>query len=81
MKKRFEMSENQLKTMMKAFQPVPYIVVGGYSPRSPQENANDAWKLLGEEMGFIWDTVEPSNEGDRIFFAEPIGERIVEEGK
>lgn len=71
MKTEFEMTEEQLKRMMQACQPVRYMVVGGIPPRSTQENANAAWQSLGREMGFIWNTVEPSPRGERFFKAEP----------
>jgi predicted TIM-barrel fold metal-dependent hydrolase len=51
--------------------PVPYMIIGGYAPRSRQENANDAWEALGREMGFKHMTVRPNGKGDRFFSAEP----------
>ena len=65
----FEMSEAQLATLLAAMRPTPYMVFGGMVPRSPQENANAAWKLLGNEMGFQHMTVTPSRKGDRFFTA------------
>ncbi len=69
--KRFEMTPEDLKALYDACKPVRYIVVGGSVPRSPQENANDAWERLGKKMGFDHMTVQPSGEGDSVFFAEP----------
>lgn len=37
--------------------------------RSQQERANEAWKKLGDRMGFDFMTVEPTRKGDRIFTA------------
>jgi hypothetical protein len=72
MKKRFKMTQEQLDTLLNACKPVTYMVVGGVPPRSPQENANDAWERLGVEMGFIWDTVSPVDGEDMsVFMAEP----------
>lgn len=40
---------------------------------SPQENANAAWKALGQEMGFQWDSGHPRTpETSMISFAEPL---------
>lgn len=75
MKKLYEMTEEQFDRLIDACKPVTYIVVGGISPKSPQENANDAWKDLGIEMGFAWETVEPcQSKGNRFFYAEEIAQ-------
>ena len=66
----FEMTEDDLAALMEASKPVPYMVFGGQEPRSPQENANAAWKKLGDKMGFDHMTVEPTGQGNRFFSAE-----------
>ena len=70
-RQRYEMSEDDLAVLLEACKPVTYIIIAGEEPRSPQENANDAWALLGKKMGFDYLTVEPTGEGDRFFTAEP----------
>jgi predicted TIM-barrel fold metal-dependent hydrolase len=70
MRKRFEVSEEQLQQILGCCKPVPYLVFGGIPPRSPQENANAAWSELGRTMGFDYMTVKPTGEGDRFFTAE-----------
>ena len=45
--------------ILDACKPVPYMVMGGREPSSPQENANHAWQSLGRTLGFKWDTVQP----------------------
>lgn len=70
MRKRFEMTEADLEVLKNASKPVVYIVIGGHPPSSPQENANRAWKELGDRMGFDFMTVQPTGEGDRFFTAE-----------
>ena len=52
---------------------IPYMVIGGVVPRSPQENANAAWIELGREMGFAGMTVQPVGSDDREFTAEVEG--------
>ena len=75
MRKLYEMTEEQFDRLIDACKPVTYIVVGGIPPKSPQENANDAWRDLGREMGFDWKTVEPCPTKDnRCFYAEAIDE-------
>lgn len=70
MRKEFEMTAEQEAKLLEACKPVPYMVIGGMEPRSPQENANDAWRGLGREMGFDGMSVEPSHKGQRFFTAE-----------
>lgn len=72
MRKNFEMTQGQLDKLLDACKPVPYMVIGGVHPRSPQENANDAWQALGKEMGFDHMTVKPTGQGDRFFSAEVV---------
>lgn len=65
----FTMTEAQEKRLLDAMQPVPAMWVGG-PPRSVQQNANDAWKFLAGEMGFVWDSVQPvPGKGQRVFTA------------
>jgi len=73
MRKEFEMTEAQHTKLLDACEPVPYMVFGGMAPRSPQENANAAWRELGREMGFDGMTVEPiAGKGTRFFTAESV---------
>ena len=51
MRKTYTMTQEQYDTLLAAMQPVPYMIIGGVAPRSQQENANDAWKRLGDELG------------------------------
>jgi hypothetical protein len=37
----------------------------------PQEIANRAWKKLGADMGFVWDSAGPGAD-DHSFFADAI---------
>ena len=67
----YEMTEADLEKIMDACKPVPYIVMGGREPLSPQENANNAWAELGSRMGFDHMTVKPDSRGDRFFSATP----------
>jgi predicted TIM-barrel fold metal-dependent hydrolase len=69
----FEMTEEQMEKLMDNMKPVPYLVIGGQPPRSPQENANAAWERLGKEMGFKHMTVAPAqSKGQRFFYAEKV---------
>lgn len=70
MRKEYQLNQEQYDMIIEASKPVRYMVVGGFEPRSPQENANEAWRKLGEEVGFIWHTVRPSIKGERFFTAE-----------
>lgn len=59
MRTEFTLEQSDLDKLMEASKPVPYMVFGGMPPRSPQENANDAWKELGQRLGFDHMTVRP----------------------
>lgn len=74
MKQNYEMTEAQLKVILDACKPTPVMFLSGGQPMftSAQENANHAWQLLGNELGFDYMTVEPTGEGDRFFKAEPM---------
>ncbi len=73
MRKEFEMTEAQEKTLLEACKPTPAMFLSGGQPMfgTPQENANRAWSALGAELGFDGMTVEPSNKGQRFFTAIP----------
>ena len=69
----YELSEEDHAALLEACQPVPYIVVGGYPPSSPQQNANAAWAALGRKMGFNGGTVQPVvGKSQRFFTAVPL---------
>lgn len=70
-RQEFEITQEDLDVLLKACEPVVYIVFGGIEPISQQENANTAWKKLGDKMGFDWTTVLSNSKGDRFFTAEP----------
>lgn len=70
MRKRFKLTEEQFQRLVDAARPVPYLIVNGIGPRSPQENANDAWCVLGRELGFDGMSVRPDPEGAMFFTAE-----------
>ena len=59
--KNFEMTQEQLDVLMNASKSVPMIALQCGTPRSAQERANDAWKALGDEMGFDHMTVKPAS--------------------
>lgn len=70
-RKEFEMTKDELAELLDACKPVPYMIIGGIAPRSPQENANDAWEKLGKKLGFKHMTVKPvAGKGVEFFTAE-----------
>lgn len=66
MRKKYTMTIEQYRDIIDASKSVMAIWVGG-PPRSPQENANTAWRCLGEELGFEFMTVLPV-EGSKLEF-------------
>ena len=75
MRKQFEMTQEQLETIMEACRPVALIALNSGMPSSPQENANRAWEALGKELGFKHMTVKPNGKGDRFFSAEEVEDK------
>lgn len=69
-RKEFELTTEQFDKLIEACRPVSLIMLQCGMPRSPQQNANDAWRALGKELGFDGMTVEPSSKGQRFFTAE-----------
>lgn len=73
MRKLYELTQEQLDTILAACRPIPYLFVGGFPPRSPQENANDAWQALGKDLNFDHMSVRPEPEkGMKFFTAEEL---------
>ena len=68
--KDFEMTQEQLDTLMDAMKPIPMIALQCGEPSSPEKRANYAWMALGNTMGFDYMTVRPNGKGDRFFTAE-----------
>jgi len=74
--KEYEITQEQLDGILDACKSVPYMIIGGVEPLSPQENANRAWEKLGKEMGFDYMTIEPNRpKGNRFFSAQPLEKR------
>jgi len=71
--KLFEMTKEDLDTLLASMQPVPMIMLQLGRPQSTQERANAAWSALGKKMGFEYMTVRPDRRGDRFFTATPTG--------
>lgn len=74
MRKNYKMTEDELKGLIDASKPTPVMYLSGGTPmfNSQQDNANYAWKLLGEKHGFKHMTVKPTGEGDLFFSAEEV---------
>ena len=70
-RQNYEMTEGDLESLLNASKPVRMMMLQCGTPQSPQENANAAWKRLGNRMGFDHMTVQPTGRGDRFFSAIP----------
>lgn len=74
----FEMTEQDLKDLLEAAKPIPYIAVQCGEPSSPQQAVNAVWARLGERLGFETMTVRPvAKKGQRFFSAV---EKVVSDG-
>lgn len=67
----FELSDEDHASILEASKPVPYLIIGGHEPASPQQNANYKWQALGARMGFDWTTVQRGRD-ERHFTAETL---------
>ena len=69
MRKEFELSQEDLDSILEASKPVPAMFLSGGRPMfgTPQENANDVWQSLGKKYGFVWDTCRPVQGKNRRF--------------
>lgn len=65
----FEMTADDLATLLESMKPVPLIAIHCGPAPSQQERANAAWAKLGAKMGFDPMTVQPTGRGDRFFSA------------
>ena len=70
-RKEYEMTQKDLDRLLNACKTVPMIALQCGAPRSPAQNANDAWQELGSRMGFDHMTVRSSMGGNRFFSAVP----------
>ena len=81
MRLEFELTDEQLNKLLDASKPTPVMAIGdpyGGPPipmfGTPQENANRAWRNIAEEMGFVWDSVQPISGKDEHFFTAEVDE-------
>ena len=51
--KKFTMTKEQMEKLLEASRPVPYMIIGGHAPRSPQENANETDEIENHPQGLI----------------------------
>jgi hypothetical protein len=71
MRQLYRMTDEQHDELLAACQPVPAIMLQCGMPPSPQENANAAWKKLGDVLGFDHMTVRAVHGDKKAFSAEP----------
>lgn len=70
----YEMTKEDLEKILEACKPTRVMCLNGGTPLggNQQENANSAWKALGEKLGFDYMTVRPiEGKGQRFFSAVP----------
>lgn len=75
MRREYVLTSDQLMKLIEASRPTPVMFLSGGVPifDSPQENANRAWRALGEEMGFQYLTARPiPGKSAHFFTAESV---------
>lgn len=70
MRQRYEMTDQDLEILLNASKPTLCMEICRKLPRSPQENANEAWRRLGDKIGFDHMTVRPVGNDIKVFTAE-----------
>ena len=58
MRREFELTGEELDILIEAGKPTMVMKIGTYDPPSPQDNANYAWRKLGEKRGFDYMSVK-----------------------
>ena len=72
-RKTYTMTSDDMETLLDAMKPVPQIMLQCGPTSTVQQNANNAWKVLGDKMGFKHMTARPGR-SDLEFTAEPLEE-------
>ncbi len=73
-RQQYEMTEEDFQNILDAGKPTVAFWGSGGVPfgNTSQENANAAWKRLGDKMGFVWDSCQPiPGRPGRFFSAVP----------
>lgn len=71
-RKEYTMDQSDLDALIEACRPVPLIALGSGPITAQQQNANEAWRKLGEKMGFDGMTARPvPGKSELHFTAEP----------
>lgn len=68
--KLFEMTMDDMDKIKEVAKPIPLIMLQCGRSSTQRERVNAAWKSLGDEMGFDYMTVSPSQLGDSFFEAK-----------
>lgn len=69
----YRLTDEELKELLEASKPVPYMVIGGREPRSPRENVMDVWKKIAKDKGCDVDSIDSAGTGDQHDFkANPL---------
>ena len=57
----YKLTPEQHQAIKEASKPVPLLYLASGQPmfESSEERINNAWKKLGEELGFDWETAKP----------------------
>ena len=72
MKKQYRFPDAAWEKMRNINRTVMYLSGGIPMGRSPQDQANDIWREVAKELGFVWDSVEPAGGDEKDFLATPI---------
>lgn len=75
MKTEFKMEQSDMDKIIrinKKVKNMPVMNIGGvWTGDEKQEAINRFWKKLGKRLGFDWETVEGSPNGNLYFYANP----------
>jgi hypothetical protein len=67
------MTDDELKELLEASKPVPYMVIGGCVPESPVEKMMKVWQRIAQRVGCNVDSINDAGTGDmHDFIGTPI---------
>ena len=70
-RKKYRMTDEELRGIIDASKGFPCIMCGVDLGESPQERANNAWKVLAKKYHFRWDSAGGAGTDPHEFYALP----------
>lgn len=73
---KYMLTTEEVARIKEAGKSVPYMIIGGFEPRSPAENQMDEWRKVAERLKVKVMTIVPDMDtkpfDEQIILAEPL---------